>query len=367
MTLLLQSRFSTQFISEGSSTTVYIALGLIGLVFLILIIVGIISSKRSAQGAAGSQGNKPGAIKRRAKQLGLSKAHVKTLEYVVEKFRVRNINGLLTNSPQLDFYLRKAIAEIDSQSATEEVKEAQKLTMYRIKQIIERNSQKSIPIKSTKQLTNNQEISLTTETGQSYASRIVGVLKDSIAVEVPDDESGNQVRWKKWAEIKVFVWKSNGEGYSFVTKVSGYNAVKGIPSAFLQHSNKIQPARQRRFRRKDLDTPCYFYPVRIITMTAGRTQTKKALVDEKKGTLGTVMEVSSGGCSIRATRPLPKTSLVKVDFETEKRSSVSTYGKVVHVSKENGGGFIMHIMFTRLSKKNLNRINSYIYEYGKIS
>ena len=97
----------------------------------------------------------------------------------------------------------------------------------------------------------------------------------------------------------------------------------------------------------------------------GRNAQKRAFVDKNRGILGTIIEVSAGGCSIRATRPLPKGALIKIDFETERSKSVSSYGKVVGVGKEEGLGTIMHVMFTKVSKLNLNRINSYIYEYGE--
>ena len=100
----------------------------------------------------------------------------------------------------------------------------------------------------------------------------------------------------------------------------------------------------------------------MITTGSGKNQTKKAFVETKRGSLGTVIEVSAGGCSVRATRPLSTGALIKMDFETQRGSPVSSYGKVVHAHPAGLEGQIMHVMFTRLSRKNLNSINAFVYE-----
>ena len=76
-----------------------------------------------------------------------------------------------------------------------------------------------------------------------------------------------------------------------------------------------------------------------------------------------IVEVSAGGCSIRSSKVTGKGFLIRVDFETERGTTVSAYGKVVNIRKDDVYGFMMHIMFTRVSKEHMNRINSYIYEY----
>ena len=364
---LLQSRFDTQFVSNANTTTIVIIVVVAVAFIALLLFAGVVASKRSRNGSGGSGKFRKGTFKRRATRLGLSKNQIRTLENIIERYKVKNPYSLLVNSPQLDFYLRKAVQEVEDQVADENVKEGQKLSLFRVKQIVERNSQKSQVIANTKQLKSNQAVAISGQEGQQYRSSIVAVLKDSIAAETPQDDSGNQIRWKKWSTVKVFFWKHNGEGFSFNSKVSGYNTFKGVASVFIQHSNKIEKARQRRFRRKELDRPCYFYPVRILTTGAGRNRVKKAFVESNRGAMGTILEVSAGGCSIQASKPLNKGALVKIDFETERTVRIASFGKVVNLEKDTSTSSVMHIMFTRVSRKNLNRINAYIYEYGNTS
>ncbi|MBT3274729.1 MAG: PilZ domain-containing protein [Spirochaetales bacterium] len=362
----LQVNYGTTFVRTADTSTIVIMSIVIGAVVIFLIIAGAATNKKSSGKKGGNAKFRKSTFRRRAAKLGLSKTHVKALEFIAERYKVRNPYALLSNSAQLDSFLRKAVQGIDDQVSTDEAKEAQKLTLYRVKQIIERNSQKSASYSTSRQLKTNQKIAISVNDGERYQSRIVSVLKDNIAIEVPIGDSGNQVRWQKWSPVKMFFWRANGEGYSFVSKISGYNTMKGVPSAFIQHSNKILKSKQRRYRRKALDRPCYFYPVRILTSGSGRNQTKKAFVETKRNSLGTVIEISAGGCSVRASRVLQKGSLIKLDFETVRGSPVSLYGKVINTRKEDTMGYIMHIMFTRVSKKNINRINEFIYEYSGV-
>ena len=85
------------------------------------------------------------------------------------------------------------------------------------------------------------------------------------------------------------------------------------------------------------------------------------MVDPKKNALGTLLEVSSGGCSIKTNQPLKQGDLIRIQFEAERRNQVVAFGKVKAVQKQKPVGSLMHIQFTRLSKQNLIKINTYIY------
>ncbi|MAG13858.1 MAG: hypothetical protein CMN78_04620 [Spirochaetales bacterium] len=368
MTLLLQTRFGAQYVQSADSTTIIAAVVIIGSIFLLLIIGGFITSRRERRPSAQPhQKFRKVTFRRRASKAGLSRAQTHTLESIIRMGSVRRPCLLLTNSRQLDISLEKAFSAIDASRASDSVKENQRLALYGIKQSIERRSLQSGSYATTRQLAPNQPISLSLRTGPLFQSRIISILKDGLAIEIPTDSAGNQLRWAKWSSLVVNFWKDNGEGYSFASKVTGYNTVKGKNCAFIQHSNQIKKARQRKFKRKDILRPCYYYPVKIIASGSGRNQTRRAFVDTKKGTLAKIVEVSVGGCSIRSPQVVGKSSLVRVDFETERKSAVSTYGKVMNVRKDGVYGYMMHIMFTKVSKENINRINFYIYDYGKSS
>ncbi len=351
----------TPMISEANPTSIAIGIGLV-LAFALFLIIGARTSKKGSKGGGKVRFSK-GTFRKKAAGLSLSKTETKTLENLGRDYQIKNLYSLLSNSPQLNSVLKRTIMEINHQPSTPQSRESQKLTLYRIKQKIERNESGNKAVSKTSQMKLGQKLAITPESGGRFQSVITSNLRDMLGMQIPFDSKNNQIRWKKWTKVKIFFWKNNGQGFSFISKVIGYNEVRGIPSLFIQHSNSVKQAQQRRFRRKEMNKPVYFYPVRIMTTGVGRNQRKKAMIETKNSALGTIVEISAGGCSIRSTYPLPAGSLIKIEFETGVKSSVSALGKIKTKRRIKPAGGIMHIMFTKISSQNLNKINSFIYSF----
>ncbi len=347
-------------IPKANPTNAVILVAVAVVAVLVLLLLGT-RRGRTVKASSGGMFNRR-RFRRLASDFGLNPVQAKTLENLVHKYPVPNPYALFGNGPSLDLILQKALAEVGQQTQSDAVKEGHKLTLYRIKQVIEQNSQKK-SIHGSAQVASGQEITLTGPSGTRYQSRVAAVLKDHLAVEVPVDDSGTQIRWKSWTPVQVFLVKPNGQGFSFETRVGGYNQIRGLECLLLKHSTTIQQAIQRRFRRKSVEKPCYFYAVQIMTVGSGREQAKKA-IPQTKGALGTVLEVSAGGCSVKTSFPLAKGALIKIEFETDKNRQIAVYGKVKLVRKSQPLGGIMHIQFTQVSRQSLNHINSYVYEMG---
>jgi hypothetical protein len=361
---LLQAVLPTLKSSDSSSMVV-------GVVILLLFVGLLFLAGRSSSGGRGARS--PGGsrrfsrrtFRRAATQMGLNQVQVRTLENLVRKYDVPSPMTLFSNPTLLDRTLRRAIDEIGMSGANESVRESQRLTIFRIKQAIERNATKAAPIRSTKELKINQALTVSPDKGGRYQSRISANLKDSLGVRIPVDNHNNEVRWAKGARLKVFFWKKNGEGFSFTTKLLAYQSIRGIPSLLLAHSSGVKQEKQRRFRRKYIDRPIYFYPVQVITQGSGRNAVKRAMVEKNRGALGTMKDISAGGCSVRSSYPLQTGSLVKLEFETARGHNVGCYGKVMRTRPSRPAGGQMHIMFTKVTKRNLNEINTFVYEYDE--
>lgn len=339
---------------------------IIGVIFVVVILLLIISGSRSGSSSSGSSTAKLSkrAFRKRSQQLGLNPEQIRTLENLISKYSITDYRNLLGNTPFLDSILKKAIKEVSESGSSPEIKEAHKLTLYRIKQTIERNSTVKQVISSSKQIKLSQPLTISPDSGGRFKSRVTANLHNDLAVEVPVNAQGNQVRLKRWTPVKVFFWKSNGQGFTFTTKVSNYAEVKGYSSMLLKHVNSITQAQQRKYRRKMIEKPSYFYPVRVLVTGSGKNQTKKPFVETKNGALGTMIDVSSGGCCIKSTYPLAQGELIKVEFETSKKNQITTYGKVVSMRKIQPLGGLMHVMFTKISKGHLNKINDFVYDLG---
>lgn len=363
--IILQQAIMT--LKKQSNTSIIVGI----VVFFVFIVLLIISGRSSGSGSSsGSRSYSSGKsskynrrfFKKRAASMGLNKGEIRTLEFLIKTYSVKDPFNLLKNSKTLNSTLNKAFNRLRDDIAPQNIKEGQKLLLYRIKQKIERNSEKKQIMTGTKQLNPGQKLHLSTPGGTRYESQVSSNLKDYLGVKIPRDDHGNQIRWKKWTKIQVFFWKSNGQGYSFTSKVSGYNNIRGIPSLFLQHSKSIQQAQQRKYRRKVMGRPAYFYPIRIITSGTGRNQKRKAIVDTSSGILGTIIEISAGGCSMRASYPLGVGELLKIEFESVDGDKIIAFAKNKSIKRIKPMGAVMHIMFTKVSQKNINSINSFIYD-----
>jgi hypothetical protein len=352
-------------LKKQSNTSITIGIIIFFVFLLLLVISGRSSGNRSRSGSSVS--GKSGSYNKRqfgkrAASMGLTKPEIRTLEYLIKSYNVKEPYNLLKNSKTLNTTLGKAFDRLEIDITPQNTKEGQKLLLYRIKQKIERNSERKQIMTGTKQLNPGQKLHLSTPGGTRYESQVSSNLKDYLGVKIPRDDHGNQIRWKKWTKILVFFWKHNGQGYSFTSKVSGYNNIRGVPSLFLQHSKSIQQAQQRKHRRKALGRPAYFYPIRIITSGTGRNKTRKAIVDTSSGILGTIIEISAGGCSMRASYPLGVGELLKIEFEAMDGEKIIAFAKNKSIKRIKPMGAVMHIMFTKVSQKNINSINSFIYD-----
>lgn len=130
---------------------------------------------------------------------------------------------------------------------------------------------------------------------------------------------------------------------------------------FVEHATNIRQSQKRRSPRREYDRACYFYPVTVITVGRGKKAKKQAFVNKNRRIFGRIDDLSAGGCAIRTQGPLASGSILKVDFEAADGSPISVFGRVRGLERSRNRGRIMHIMFTRVSRKNLNRIESYVY------
>lgn len=343
---------------KGSdTTTTVIGVAVFALFMLFLITAGA----RGSGSTKKSRGIGKRAFKKAAHSRGLNRQQVQLLLDLAKQSGSKP-ESLLQNSAVLDSSLKKAFSALEHDPNLKVDKEVRKLELYRIKQRLERSGGGPGNYGSTSQLKLGQALTVQDEGGERYRSKLNGNLQKNISLTVPLDRRGGQIRWKKWTKLKIFFWRPNGQGYSFETKVLGYNQLKGVSSLFVQHSSKIRKEQQRKFRRRDMNRPAYFYPIRVVSSGTGKHSQKKAVVEHRRSTLGTLLDISAGGCALRSNYPLAGGELVKLEFDSG-NGQVTVFGKVRSINKVRPIGGIMHIQFTRLSRKNLNKINSYIYGF----
>jgi hypothetical protein len=77
-----------------------------------------------------------------------------------------------------------------------------------------------------------------------------------------------------------------------------------------------------------------------------------------------MIDISAGGCALTSHKPLPRGELIKITFEPERGNLVVAFGKIVDSRMLSRSRTTLHIMFTRASSKNLNKINEYVYDFS---
>jgi hypothetical protein len=346
----------------GDSRTTYLVLGGIVAFIALTAILGRGLKKDGKKKTNRSESFSKRNFKKRARQVGLADTHISILLNLIRRFNPPNPMALLHNNRQLDDLLAQQLAELEAGSSRDEATEAKKLAVYHIKQIIERNAKRSRSLASTKTLKVGQRLTLLPESGGKFTTQVAGNLQDSLMIHSPISREGTAIGFKRWTRMQVRYWRDSGEMFSFHTKVIGNKMVRGVPHLLIQQSKNVQVSQQRKFRRKELGRPAYYWRIGVVTVGQGRKAQKRAIVDERHKGLGTIADVSSGGCGIRTTVPLKQGELIKVQFETDRRTPVIAFGKVVGVSKPGFAGRVMHIQFTRVSRRNLNQINAFVYE-----
>lgn len=336
--------------------------------FIILLIIMNAINKKSGGSRSGGRGRASASysrmnFRRDAKALGLTKSQIKLLEHLIRNYHVSRPFDMLKNSRTLNNTLGKAVRDLNHIQAPPKVQEQRKLDLYRIKQRMERLEPEVTGMMNTREMTLGQKITFQLENGKRYNSIITANLKEFYCARIPTTTAGDQIRWKRGDKIFLYVWNKSGEEQLFISKVMGYNSVKKITSVILSHTKRESKSNLRRFRRKKIQRSIKIFPIRIVENHQGRRITKQAVVEQNQGRLGSMVDLSAGGCCLTTTKPLKKGDLVKLNFEPIPEKPVATFGKVVDISYTSRVRANLHIQFTKASSRNLNRINAFIYEY----
>ena len=349
----------------SASTFLYVGIAIVGLTVLIL--VGAFLGRRARPSATeAAERVSSAAFRREARRVGLAAPAAEVLENLVRMCKLKQPLLVFTSAGLLDDTLKKGLYSIDnSREMSPEDKENRKATIFHIKQTIERNARKEVALRSTNLLRPGQLLTITPEGSSAYASKVISNMKDFLTVSAPTQPAGADTRWMRGTPLSVYLWRDNDAGYSFVSKVLGYDTVKGVPSVLISHSRTLRREQRRRNRRREIMKQCFFYPIRIVETGEGRKVERKASVEQHQRTLGVVVDLSSGGCAIQSMTPLGKGRLVMVEFDIDRAAPIRAFGKIIHSTRKQGRGGVMHIMFTQVTRQHLNRISEFVYDFTR--
>jgi c-di-GMP-binding flagellar brake protein YcgR len=363
--ILLQTGDLYRPVNPDPNMIIYFAAGLAGVVALLLL-GALISRRRTPRSAVELQQYSSTIFRRTAKSLGLPETHISMLEDLVRLCKVKQPFLVFSSASLLDDTLKKGLYSLENtRGVTPEERERRRAIIFQIKQLIEGNARKGAELNSTTFLRPGQSLSITPEGAAAFSSKVTSNMKDFLTVSAPAAPAGASTRWKRGTKLSVYLWRDNDAGYSFVSKILGYDTVKGISSILIQHSRTLRREQRRRSRRRELMRACFYYPIRISEPEPGRKGDRKAAVELNMRTLGTVVDLSAGGCAIQTLNPFDKGKLVMIEFDIDRQVPVRTFGKVMHVHRQKTRGGVMHVKFTRVTQQHLNRISEFVYDFSR--
>ena len=363
--LLLQSRI--QFWPEQDTTTVVIGVILVG-AFALILILGTLMGRRNRGKVSSTRRKKYShyVFQRTAANAGMTKEQVNQLEKLVLRCKVKQPFLIFSNSGLLDDILKKGIYSTSRDAkATRADKDRRLQNYFKIKELIERNAKKSAGIASTNSLRPGQSLAITFPDGNQINTKVKANMRNALVCSVPSGSSKQNMMWKRGTKIQALLWRAGSSGYAFNSKIIGNEQVKGQPAFLIQHSKTLRKSQQRKSRRRTLARNCFFYPIELITAGKGNRGRKRALVQRNFRHVGNFIDISAGGCSIQSHGPLGKGRLLMVEFEIEKGESITAYGKVRRVKDEKGLRSVMHVMFTKVTRAQMNSIYSYVYDFAR--
>ncbi len=330
----------------------------------VVIIAGVVNSILTGGGSTRrSQRVSKRSFHRQAARVGLTKQQANTLLSQARAQGIASPARLLQEGSLLDRTVRDALYELDETARDEQDRERRKAELFAIRTTIAVHSQNTGGVRSSKSLRLGQEVDITADGRTWFSPRVTAQTVERFGVEMPYTEGNREVRPVKGAKVRLRFQTVAGHLYTCTTTVLGYGLARRVPALFLAHTNRISRVQQRKYPRREFHRACYFYPVSVTTTGRGRRAKRQAVVNHSDRRFGRFEDLSAGGAAIRAQRPLPARSLLKIEFETAGGVSVSVFGKVRSLQKPSYRAGLMHVMFAGGSRRHLNAIQSYVYGY----
>ncbi len=357
--ILLQERF--RFITpvtDGGRTALWVGV-IIGALALLVLIGALVNRARRGRTPEEMQRYSRHLFRRTAKSLGLTPAQVDMLERLVAAVKVKQPFLVFSSPALLDDVLRRGLYSIEAnRAASEEEREARKAVVFGIKQAIERNARRGTVLRSTHLVKPGQVLAVGLENGGKFQSRVVSNMRDFLTILAPPADGG---RWPRGTPVDIYFWREGDAGYTFRSKVLGYDNVKGTACVIVQHSKTLRKEQRRKAKRKELMRACFYYPVRL----ADEGGQRRAVIEHGLRALGTVVDLSTGGCAIQTLSPFEPGRLVMVEFDIERKAPIRAFGKVRGIRRAGPRGGVMHVMYTRVTRQYLNRICEFVYDFSK--
>jgi len=294
------------------------------------------------------------ALRRIAGNIGLDHEQTKMLDFVFKTDEVTDMEKSINTPALLDRHFKRAYRVIEQSASSDEEAQHRLSVLFSTRNMLDNNV--SGDMVSTRQLSDDSSL-IIINGKEKYKVTVFSAKGENLVVECPKNALGSPVKITKGSKVNALLFTKNNKGFSFETRVAGYSNAHGSTSLLLTHSNQLKFLSQRRFRRKQTSIDCSINLVYV----EGSGKKQRMIVD-KRHLAGNIADISVGGCSIKTKAPIDVGAKLKVEFVNGK-ITVAALGQVLRTNR-TGTAEIIHAKFLRVSRKSMNTINVFVYEYG---
>ncbi|HOJ98657.1 MAG TPA: PilZ domain-containing protein [Termitinemataceae bacterium] len=363
--MLLQSVYFRE--SDPRSAIIFLAV--VGVLIIILVIYNIWKNGISIGTGKGGGTLAPRrfsrwALHRAAAAYGLDREEEALLEWIFRRASITDPVTTLGNTTILDRLFKKAYRDIEKTAETEDMANYQKALLFAIRNRVEAARGERLVISSTRKLSDNMAATIVSPRGESYPVRIITARGDYLLVENPRSAVGTPIKFPRGSKVTLSFYARSSQGYRFESRVIDTVDTPRGKGLQLAHSDHVEALPNRRYKRKDVYISCFFSLVRVEERKVGRKIEKKTIVDDRRS-LGTIINVSAGGCAIKSVAALPAGAYLKIEFEDPQAKTLAALGRIVRTNKTMSMGGVMHIQFVKIPRKTLNTINAMVFEYDQ--
>jgi hypothetical protein len=356
-----------QYFKEDDPVAATILLVSVGALILISLVVGFIRNGVRTGGGIGqsrtavtSRKFNAFTLHRIANTYGLDKDQTHLLEFVFRNDSVSDPERVMGNTTLLDKHFKRAYKTIEQNAETEEEAQQRLVRLFSLRNTIE-GAAGNDSSASTVQLAENTAAVLSTGK-ESYSVRVISAKGTVVVVETPRNALGTPVRISRGSKVTLSFFTKSSKGFAFDSRVVDTIDTSHGPGLQLSHSGKAKALAQRRYRRKQVTAGCVFYFVFVETIKEGRKKVPKLMVDKRRF-VGTILDISIGGCSIKTSAPVQVGSRLKIDIDYSDDSALTVLGQVLRTNRTGAIGTIIHIKFIKVPRRAFNNINALVFGY----
>jgi len=357
------------YLKESDPTMAIIMLAALGVFVAFTIIMNVAKHGIGGTGFSSGKGGRKAparfsgwALKRTASKFGLDAAQTSLLDRIFRKAQVTDPETTMSNPEVVDRHFKRAFKEIEASAETEAESEEQKSILFSIRGAVEAAQNTQTKVVSTRRLPDGLAAVLIGGKGENYPVRVLSAKGEQLMVETPKNSVGTPIKFSRGAKVTLSFYSKSSQGYRFESRVQGTEATAKGPALALAHSDRVTSLPNRRHKRKETHISCYFSLVQIIQRQQGRKIVKETMVDERRA-MGTIVDISAGGCAIKSAAAFRTGEYLKVEFDDSQDRPMAAFGRIVRTNKTGTVGGVMHIQFLKTTRKALNAINATVYGY----